>query len=120
MDADSLLGFYLLFMSLLSLIFLICSLRTNAVFAVVFSGAIIGFSCGAGAFWHLSYGNNLVGKRLLVAIGGCFFGSCMVGWYLLYAIMMTAVDMPFVVPVCDLSTLIKGMSDRKNPPALTE
>ncbi|KAE9379645.1 transcriptional activator of ethanol catabolism AlcS [Stipitochalara longipes BDJ] len=113
-------GFYLLFMSLLSLIFLICSLRTNAVFAVVFSGATIGFSCGAGAFWHLSYGNNAIGQRLLIATGGCFFGSCMAGWYLLFAIMMTAVDMPFVVPVCDLSTLIKGMSEQGKPLASIE
>jgi uncharacterized protein len=86
----------------------------------VFSGATIGFSCGAGAFWHLSYGNNSIGQRLLVATGGCFFGSCMAGWYLLFAIMMTAVDMPFVVPVCDLSTLIKGMSDQEKALALTE
>jgi uncharacterized protein len=107
-------------MSLLSLIFLTCSLRTNAVFAVVFGGATIGFSSGAGAFWHLSYGNNLIGQRLLVATGGCFFGSCMAGWYWLFEIMMTAVDMPFVVLVCDLSTLIKGMNDQKKPLALTE
>jgi len=31
-------------------------------------------------------------------------------WYLLFAIMLAVVDFPFVAPVVDLSTLVKGKS----------
>jgi hypothetical protein len=100
-------------MGLLSLIFLLCSLRTNAVFVLVFTGATLGFSLAAGAFWHLAQGNLAAGGKLLVGTGGCFFAASMAGWYLLLAIMLASVDMPFSIPVFDLSTVIKGMSDKK-------
>ncbi|PMD32070.1 hypothetical protein L207DRAFT_406112, partial [Hyaloscypha variabilis F] len=101
-------GFYTISMALLSLVFLICSFRTNAVFVVVFTSAALGFilfSCGA---WNLALGNVEIGSKLLVGTGGCFFAASMAGWYLLFAIMLASVDMPFAVPVFDLSTIIKG------------
>ena len=36
----------------------------------------------------------------------------MAGWWLFLAIMLAAVDFPIALPVGDLSTLIKGASDR--------
>lgn len=102
-------------MCLLSAVYLVCSFRTNAVFVVVFTGATMGFGLAAGGFWHLAAGGVATGSKLLVGTGGCFFAASMAGWYLLFAIMMAAVDMPFSVPVFDLSTVIKGASDRKKP-----
>lgn len=105
-------GFYTLSMTLLSFIFLICSLRTNIAFVLVFIGATLGFGLATGTFWQLAAGNASLGALLLKATGGAFFACVMFGWYLLFAIMMSAVDMPFAVPVGDLSTVITGMSER--------
>ncbi|SRR6266536_78332 len=46
-------AFFLLFMGLLSLIFLICSLRTNVVFVIIFLSLAPAFGCLAGAYWQL-------------------------------------------------------------------
>lgn len=99
-------------MTMLSFIFLICSLRTNVAFVLVFTGATMGFGFAAGAFWNLAMGNATLGGLCLKAAGGSFFACVMFGWYLLFAIMMASVDMPFAVPVGDLSTVIKGMSEK--------
>lgn len=106
-------GFYFLFMGLLSVIFLICSFRTNAIFVVIFSAAVLGFALGTGGLWAVAAGNVTPGARLLQGTGGCFFVASMAGWYLMLAIMMTVVDMPFVVPIFDISHVFKGMSDRQ-------
>lgn len=37
----------------------------------------------------------------------------MAGWWLFAAIMLAALDFPLQIPVGDLSTMIKGASDRK-------
>ncbi|KAL6694163.1 GPR1/FUN34/yaaH family domain-containing protein [Trichoderma pleuroticola] len=104
-------GFYAVCMATLSFIFLICSLRTNVVYVIVFICAVIGFGLFGGAAWNIAEGNHTVGKNLIVGTGACFFVACMAGWYLLFAIMMTTVDMPFEIPVGDLSTRIKGKAD---------
>lgn len=106
-------GFYALSMTLLSFIFTICSLRTNIVFVLVFITATMGFGFATGAFWTLALGNISFGTTLVKGAGGSFFACVMFGWYLLFAIMMAAVDMPFLVPVGDLSTVITGMSERE-------
>ncbi|RDW64933.1 hypothetical protein BP6252_10584 [Coleophoma cylindrospora] len=105
-------GFYTISMAMLSTIFLVCSFRTNVVFVLIFTCADLGFILVTGAFWQLAQGNAAVGSKLLVGTGACFFGACVAGWYLLFVIMIATVDMPFSLPVGDLSTLIKGASDR--------
>jgi hypothetical protein len=37
----------------------------------------------------------------------------MFGWYLLFAQLLQALDFPFQLPVGDLSTRIKGASDKR-------
>ena len=100
-------------MCILSSIFLVCSIRTNAIFIVVFTAATLGFGLAAGAFWHLAEGAVEIGSQLLVGTGACSFVTAMAGRYLSFAIMLDAVDMPFSVPVCDLSTIVKGGSERR-------
>jgi succinate-acetate transporter protein len=115
-------GFFLLFMGLLCFIYLICSLRTNIVFVVIFFTLVLAFCLLAGVYWHsakalgstppdastLSYAH-----RLQVAAGACLFVTCMAGWWIFFAIMLAALDFPFQIPVGDLSTLIKGASTRQ-------
>lgn len=67
----------MVFMALLSLIYLICSLCTNLIFVLVFTSATLGFGLAAGAFWNLAQGKLAVGERLLKATGGAFFAAAM-------------------------------------------
>lgn len=38
------------------------------------------------------------------------FVTCMAGWYLIFSILLVSVDFPLVLPVGDLSGMIKGAS----------
>ncbi|TVY40246.1 Protein alcS [Lachnellula occidentalis] len=106
-------GYYFLFMGLLSMIFLICSFRTNAVFVVVFTGVTFGFALATGSLWNIANGNAARGQQLLEGAGGCWFVASIAAWYFLLSVMMIVVDMPFTVPVFDLSTIIKGGSEKR-------
>lgn len=46
------LAFFLVFMGLLCLVYLICSLRTNLVFFIIFLTLVVAFGLLAGAFWQ--------------------------------------------------------------------
>lgn len=81
------LGFYPLALAMLSFIFLLCSLRTNAVFVLIFVCATMGFGFAAGSLWASALGSAAYGNTLLIGCGACFFAADMLGWYLLAAIM---------------------------------
>jgi succinate-acetate transporter protein len=112
-------AFFLLFMGVLCFIYLICSLRTNIVFVVIFFTLVLAFSLLAGAYWQNA---NAIGNgdasaaalagRLQIAAGACTFVTSMAGWWIFFAIMLAALDFPFQIPVGDLSTMIKGASEK--------
>lgn len=98
-------------MCVLSFIFLIGSLRTNLVFIIIFIFATIGFGLGAGAFFHLSRGNIVVGTRLATGLGACFFATGVLGFYFLLALVVAIMELPIPdIPVGDMSTIIKAKS----------
>jgi len=120
-------GFFLVFMGVLCLVYLVCSLRTNVVFVVIFLTLVLAFGCLAGSYWNnaLAIAATAAGNtaraaakthsasRCQIAAGACTFVTCMAGWWIFFAIMLAALDFPFQIPVGDLSTLIKGASERK-------
>ncbi|KAF6219670.1 hypothetical protein HO133_004139 [Letharia lupina] len=114
-------AFFLLFMGLVCFIFLICSLRTNVVFFLIFLSLIGAFGCLAGAYWNLALAyenaaNTMAAKRAgrLVVAGGAFtFVTSMAGWWIFFAIMLASLDFPFSIPVGDLSHIIKGASEKQ-------
>lgn len=114
-------GFFLVFMGVLCFIYLICSLRTNIVFVVIFFTLVIAFGLLSGAYWQLAnaYGDGMnadkiaLAHRLQVAAGAFTFVTSMAGWWIFFAIMLAALDFPFQIPVGDLSTLIKGFSEKQ-------
>ena len=50
-------GFLMLFMGLLCLVFFICSLRTNVVYVVVFSSLVVAFALLTGQHFQIALGN---------------------------------------------------------------
>ena len=119
-------AFYLVFMGFLCFIFLICSLRTNVVFMIIFLFLVPTFGCLAGAFWQVansaaaaaagdmvaSAAHAATAGRCQIAGGALAFVVSMAGWYIFFAIMLAALDFPFQIPVGDLSTMITGASER--------
>lgn len=69
------LGFFLIFMGVLCLVYLVCALRTNIVFVVIFFTLVLAFSCLTAAFWYTAEaaGGNAgaaatAGRLLVVSI----------------------------------------------------
>ena len=114
-------GFFLVFMGVLCLIYLVCSLRTNVVFVVIFFTLVCAFGLLAGAYWQEAnaFANNndpstlALAGRLQKAAGAFTFVTSMAGWWIFFAIMLAALDFPFQIPVGDLSTMIKGYSEKQ-------
>jgi hypothetical protein len=122
-------GFFLISMGFLCLLYLILSLRTNVVFAVIFFTLVIAFALLTGVYWHTAQGNADIASKLLTvswadlqtplhlltvfqAGGAILFVTSAAGWWIWFAIMLAALDFPFQLPVGDLSTMIKGGSVR--------
>ncbi|KAF7945093.1 hypothetical protein EAE96_009873 [Botrytis aclada] len=113
-------GFFFVFMAVLCLIYLVCSLRTNVVFVIIFFTLVVAFSLLTSMYWHKAHGigNNdatqlALANRLQIAAGATLFVTSLAGWWIFFAIMLAALDFPFQIPVGDLSTLIKGASERE-------
>jgi len=113
-------AFFLLFMGVLCFVYLICSLRTNVVFVVIFFTLVPAFGLLAGAYWQnaLAIGTGDLSHaetahRCQVAAGAFTFVTSMAGWWIFLAIMLAALDFPFQLPVGDLSTMIKGASEKR-------
>lgn len=108
-------AYFQLYMGLLTFIFLICSLRTNIVFFLMFLCLVPAFCCMAGTFWKIAEGTPATlqtALHLQHAAGGLTFAVSLLGWYLLFVQLLASVDFPFNLPVGDLSRFIKGASEK--------
>ncbi|KAF4976854.1 hypothetical protein FZEAL_6538 [Fusarium zealandicum] len=109
------LGFFILAMTILSIIYLICALRTNVVFVIIFVTLIPALLLLLGALWVWAEdytGNTPLALTLCKSAGALLFVTCLAGWYILAAIMFSIVDLPIELPVGDLTNVIKGKSQR--------
>lgn len=73
-------AFFLLFMGLLSAMYLVCALRTNIVFVVIFLGLFLTFVLLAGSYWTFALGQMVLSERLQVAAGAWGFIATIAGW----------------------------------------
>ncbi|KAF2152128.1 hypothetical protein K461DRAFT_322226 [Myriangium duriaei CBS 260.36] len=113
-------AFFMLWMGVLCLLYSILALRTNIVFFLILFLLVPAFCCLAGVFWHTAEGNAAEAAKLLKAAGGITLAIDLLGWYILTAVMLAAVDFPFVIPVGDLSTIVKGASEKAKAKAERE
>ncbi|KAL8761337.1 MAG: hypothetical protein Q9184_002531 [Pyrenodesmia sp. 2 TL-2023] len=105
-------GFFLLFMGLLSLLYLICALRTNMVFVTIFFGLFMCFVFLTGSYWNIAVDQAALGAKLQIASGAFAFLACLAGWWIFFAQMLASVDFPFQMPVGDISHLIRSGTER--------
>lgn len=85
-------------MGLMCLVYLICSVRTNLVFFMIFLTLVFAFAMLAGAYWQLNNGNTVLASRLQEAGGAFAFCTCIFGWWIFIAIMLASLDFPFSIP----------------------
>ncbi|GES66280.1 plasma membrane ammonium transporter [Aspergillus terreus] len=106
-------GFYYVMLTVLTFVYLICSVRTNICLFAALLLLVITFGCTAGSFFQLALGNEELGARLQV-VGGAFnFALCIPIWHIFIAQILEAVDFPLTLPVGDLSTVILGRSQKQ-------
>ncbi|KFZ02700.1 hypothetical protein V500_00016 [Pseudogymnoascus sp. VKM F-4518 (FW-2643)] len=106
-------AFFFLCMAVFSFICLVCTLRTNIAQVIIFLFLTIQYSILASANWIQADGDVDRANRINVAGGAAGFVVISAGWYLFAAQMLMAVDFPIVLPVGDLSRLIRGGSQTK-------
>ena len=72
-------AFFLLFMGVVSLLYLICALRTNIAFVAIFLGLFMTFVLLVGAYWQYAIGHAAIALSLQKV--GCYesVNSCVVG-----------------------------------------
>jgi hypothetical protein len=85
-------------MGIMCFIYLICSIRTNMVFFMIFLTLVFAFAMLAGSFWQFSNGNLAISARLQEAAGAFAFCTTIFGWWIFTAIMLASLDFPFSVP----------------------
>ncbi|KAI3602207.1 hypothetical protein WG66_002505 [Moniliophthora roreri] len=103
--------FYHAYWAVVIFIFLITSLRTNLVFAWIFFTLTFAFIVLAAAYSNLADGNTDTGTKLIQVAGGFAFGTIVGSHYLMASLLFASVDMPFRLPVGDLS----GFMQRRRP-----
>ncbi|KAF1976252.1 GPR1/FUN34/YaaH-class plasma membrane protein [Bimuria novae-zelandiae CBS 107.79] len=106
-------AFFFLAMGMLCFIYMICALRTNIVFFLIFLTLLLTFVLLAATYWHANNGNMSMSHSCQVAAGACAFVASLCGWWMFTAIMLASLDFPFSLPVGDLSGVIKGASQKR-------
>lgn len=99
-------------MGLLSLIYLVCALRTNLAFVAIFFGLLMTFVVLTASYWHLAARHLVMAQKLQVVAGAFGFMAVMAGWWIFFAQMLASVDFPYEIPVGDISHLITPLSER--------
>jgi succinate-acetate transporter protein len=85
-------------MGILCFVYLICSIRTNLVFFLIFFTLTPAFGLLAGSYFQLANGRAALAVKLAEASGAFTFVTCLCGWYIFLAIMLASVDFPFDLP----------------------
>ncbi|KAK9241684.1 hypothetical protein V1506DRAFT_183932 [Lipomyces tetrasporus] len=97
------------------MVMLICSLRTNIAFFLIFVTVEAALLCLAIAYFVMAEGKSALGQNIVKASGGCLLTCGLVGFYIFIVLMLAAVDFPFQLPVGDLSHLMKGYQQKHGP-----
>ncbi|KAH0553151.1 hypothetical protein GP486_006664 [Trichoglossum hirsutum] len=106
-------AFFLLFMGVLCLVFLVCSLRTNIVLVVIFVTLTVAFPMLSGADWQAAQGNLLLAQDLQKIAAAFLFVTSIAGWYAFVGSMLQALDFPFDLPMGALHIIPSGSDKRK-------
>jgi len=104
------LGLYFVVWAVISFLFGLAALRTNVPFFLTFVSLFFTFSLFAAGYFKLGVGEVSMALHIFKVAGGFNFIVSLMGLWTLTHLLLASVDMPFNVPVFDMSHLIKGRS----------
>jgi len=99
------LGMYFAVWGIMCAVYFLASLRTNVPFAMVFLSLIFAFEFISAAYFHTGQGNLSLAAREFRIAGGFAFVTALMGIWIDVSLLCAAVNMPFRIPLLDLSTL---------------
>ncbi len=105
-------------MAVLCLIYMVLALRTNVCFVAVFFLLTLGSVFSATSNWLLAQdydGNTAAARRMAISAGAVFFVAALIGWWVFAAVMLVEVDFPIQIPIGDLSNIVRGRSEKRQP-----
>nr|MDZ8059463.1 GPR1/FUN34/YaaH family transporter [Nostoc sp. EkiNYC01] len=103
-------AYFHIYMGVLCFIYTVAAVRTNILFVLIFAACVGAFGCLAAFFFEIAQGADAHG--LQYTAGVLTFIASLLGWYLLFAQILAAVDFPLNLPVGDLGGFVKGASER--------
>ncbi|KAJ5489388.1 hypothetical protein N7539_004278 [Penicillium diatomitis] len=106
-------GLYFATLSVLTFVYLLCSIRTNVCLFLALFLLVITFALFSATYFQLSFGNAAHAAKLQSVAGGFNFALCLPIWWIFMAQIFEAVDFPFSIPVGDLSTVILGRTQKQ-------
>ncbi|KAG8672059.1 hypothetical protein FPOAC2_05430 [Fusarium poae] len=104
---------FLVAMAILCAVYSIASIRTNVCLFTVLVLLIPCFSCLAASFFAVAQGNASRALQYQHVGAGILFAVIVIGWYMLTSMLLLSVDFPVVLPLGDLSTIIRGRTEAK-------
>ncbi|RLL98713.1 hypothetical protein CFD26_102593 [Aspergillus turcosus] len=106
-------AWFYLCMALLSLVCLLCSLRTNVPNVIMNFFLVVQYCLLAGVNWTQADGDIRSASRVQKAAGGAGIVVVSAGWYLFTKLMLDSMDFPLPLPVGDLGRVVPGRSSRE-------
>ncbi|GAA5907718.1 hypothetical protein JCM6882_008955 [Rhodosporidiobolus microsporus] len=103
---------YLIWWSVLVLVYLVGSIRTNVVFILLFSFLEITFWLLVAVYIRLTYGATDV-TGIMRAAGAFALLTCVMGWYLLTVLIFDSVGIPVKLPIGDMSDVWASRARRR-------
>jgi len=113
------LGFWQITYVIIDTVFLICSLRTNLVFIIIFAALWPTFVCLAVMLTNDGLTLTQV-EHWSKAAGAFGFIASITGWYLFLALMVGDSGHAFKIPVGDLSSFWTGRDDKRASKSRTD
>ncbi|KAJ5113638.1 GPR1/FUN34/yaaH family-domain-containing protein [Penicillium angulare] len=123
-------GLYYVILAVVTLIYLICSIRTNVCLFLALLFLTVAYDLYAAVHFITALGNEALAAKVEVrdlqfiyneyvlifyskAAGGCNFILCIPIWYIFVAQMLESIDFPFALPVGDLSEVVLGRNQKQ-------
>ncbi|RDH31268.1 GPR1/FUN34/yaaH family-domain-containing protein [Aspergillus welwitschiae] len=105
-------GLYYVTLSVVTFVFLICSIRTNVCLFLALLFLTVAYNLYAAVYFTTALGQQALAAKVEMAAGACNFILCIPIWYIFVAQMLESIDFPFVLPVGDLSEVVLGRNQK--------
>ncbi|KAI1071588.1 hypothetical protein LB507_005007 [Fusarium sp. FIESC RH6] len=106
-------SFFLVAMAILCSVYSIASIRTNIALFTILVLLIPCFGCLSASFFALAQGSAGLALKYQHVGAGLLLAVTFIGWYMLTSMLLLSVDFPVILPLGDLSTIIRGRSETK-------